>query len=79
MDFTAYDITLVPVIVILVEIVKRAGVPARWLPLFSIGLGQGGAFIYIAPGDAKQAVLVGLVMAFSSMGLWSGAKNTLGK
>lgn len=80
MEFSAYDIALVPLIVIIVEVIKQvAKVPSRWLPLVNIVLGQIAAFVYVAPDDPKYAVLAGLVMAFSAMGLWSGAKNMLGK
>lgn len=80
MEFQAYDIALVPIIIILVEVAKQIfKVPSRWLPLVNIVLGQAAAFFYVAPDDPKYAVLAGLVMAFSAMGLWSGAKNTFGK
>lgn len=80
MEFTAYDVALIPVIIALVEIVKQvAKLPGRWVPLLNIALGQIAAFVYVAPGDPKYAVLSGLVMAFSAMGLWSGAKNTFRK
>jgi hypothetical protein len=78
-EFSAYDIALVPIIMILVEIIKQLGIPARILPLVNIVLGQVAAFVFVSPDDAKYAVLAGLVMAFSAMGLWSGAKNSLGK
>ncbi len=80
MEFIAYDIALVPIIVILVEVAKQIfEVPSRFIPLVNIVLGQVAAFVYVSPNDPKYAVLSGLVMAFSAMGLWSGAKNTLGK
>ncbi len=80
MEFTAYDIALVPLIVILVELVKQIGkVPTRLLPLVAVIFGQIAAFVYVSPDDYKYAVLAGLVMAFSAMGLWSGAKNVVGK
>lgn len=80
MEFTVYDIALVPLIVLLVELVKQiAKVPSRLLPLIAIILGQVAAFVYVSPDDYKYAVLAGLIMAFSAMGMWSGSKHTLGK
>jgi hypothetical protein len=80
MEFNAYGIGLIPVIVILVEVIKMSlNVPARIIPLITIALGLVAAFVYVAPGDPKQSVLVGLVLAFSAMGMWSGAKSTIGK
>jgi hypothetical protein len=76
MDYSVYEVSLVMVIVVLVEFCKRFGLSTRWLPLLNIVLGLAAAFVYMAPGDPKQAVIVGLVIAFSAMGLWSGAKNT---
>jgi hypothetical protein len=77
MEFQAYDIALVPIIIILTEIIKKSGFPVRFLPLVTIAIGQVGAFVYVSPNNVSQAILVGLVMAFSAMGLWSGAKNTV--
>jgi drug/metabolite transporter (DMT)-like permease len=76
-EFQAYDIALIPVIVTLVGLLGRLGVPARWLPLAAIILGLAGAFVYIAPNDPAQAVLVGLVMGLSAVGAYSGVKNTV--
>lgn len=79
-EFTAYDIALIPVIIALVEVVKQVTkLPGRWVPLLNLALGQAAAFVYVAPGDPQYAVLAGLVMAFSAMGLWSGVKNIAGK
>jgi hypothetical protein len=80
LEFSAYDIALVPLIVLVVEVIKQAArLPSRWIPLVNIVLGQIASFVYVSPDDPKYAVLAGLVMAFSAMGLWSGTKNTLGK
>lgn len=80
MEFTAYDIALIPIIIALVEIVKQVTkLPSRWVPLINLILGQIAAFVYVSPEDPKYAVLAGLVMAFSAMGLWSGTKNFMGK
>lgn len=80
MEFTAYDIALIPLIVALVEIIKQVtSLSGRWVPLLNLVLGQIAAFVYVSPEDPKYAVLAGLVMAFSAMGLWSGTKNFMGK
>lgn len=75
LEFVAYDIAVVPVIIALIELVKRAGVPKRALPLIAVVLGVVSGFVYIAPGQADEAVLVGVVMGLSAVGLYSGAKN----
>lgn len=80
MEFSAYDISLVPLLVILIQLIKyMAKPPARLLPLIAVILGQVAAFVYVSPDDFKYAVLAGLIMTFSAMGLWSGTKNLIGK
>lgn len=79
MDFTAYDIAVVPVIVALVALAGQLGVPSRWLPAVSLFLGLVAGFVYIAPSDPKQAALVGVVMGLAAIGAWSGTKNTIQK
>jgi hypothetical protein len=78
-EFQAYDIALIPIIVALVGLLGRFGVPSRWQPLAALGLGLAGSFVYIAPNDPAQAVLFGLVMGMSAIGAYSGVKNTVEK
>jgi hypothetical protein len=77
MEFQAYDIALVPIIIALIASARTAGLPARWAPLAAIVLGLVSGFVYLAPDDPKKAVLTGIVMGLSSIGAWSGAKNTV--
>lgn len=77
MEFQAYDIALLPVVVALVGVFRRIGLPARWQPAAALVLGLLGGFVYIAPEDPRQAVLVGLVMGLSAIGAYSGVKNTI--
>jgi len=76
MEFSVYGIGIIPVIIALVELFKRAGVPNRWLPLLALALGIVAGFVYLAPGDPAKSVLVGIVMGLSAVGLFSGVKNT---
>lgn len=77
MEYSAYDIALIPVIISLVEVFGRFGVPSRFLPAVALALGLLGGLIYIAPGDPKRGVLTGLVMGLSAVGTYSGIKNTI--
>ncbi|WP_274366204.1 hypothetical protein [Paenibacillus thermotolerans] len=79
MEFQAYDVALVPLIVSVVAVVRAAGVPSRWLPLVAVVLGLVAGFVYIAPSDPRKAILSGVVMGLSSVGAWSGVKNTVQK
>lgn len=65
---------VIPVILGLVEVLKRLGMPSQWAPVASLVLGLGSGFIYLAPGEPSAAVLAGLIAALSAMGLWSGPK-----
>ena len=77
MEFTTYGISVIPIIVGIVQLAKKFGFPTRFAPLLSLLLGFAAAFIYIAPGQLKEAILIGLVMGLSAVGLYSGSKNTL--
>lgn len=76
-QLTAYGIALVPVMVGLSELLKRFGLPSRFIPLSTLLLGFFFAFFYLAPGEPKKALLFGTVLGLSAIGLFSGAKNTL--
>ena len=75
-QFTVYGVALVPVLVGLNELLKRTGVPSRFIPATSMVMGYFFAFYYLAPGDFKKALLYGTILGLSSIGLFSGAKNT---
>lgn len=76
-QLTAYGVALVPVLVGLSELLKRFGVPSRFIPLSAMLMGYFFAYYYLAQGDFKQALLLGTVLGLSAIGLFSGAKNTL--
>ncbi|NDI36348.1 hypothetical protein [Chengkuizengella sediminis] len=79
MDFQVYDIAIVPIIVALVQLAKQIGLSAKYQPVLSLALGVASGIFYVAPGDPKQAILVGIVMGLAASGLWSGAKNIVQK
>ncbi|NBI28159.1 hypothetical protein [Chengkuizengella marina] len=79
MEFQVYDFAIVPIIVALVQLAKQLGLGAKLLPVFSLVLGVATGIFYVAPGDPKQAILVGIVMGLAASGLWSGAKNIVQK
>ena len=76
MDFDAYDIAIVPLIVGLVALATSFGLPKRFAPLLSLALGLVAAFVYISPGNIPQAILSGITLGLSAVGLYSGSKNT---
>lgn len=76
-EYTAFDIALLPVIVALVGMFKTAGLPAKVAPLAAIVLGIIAGFVYVAPGQPSEAVLVGITLGLAASGLYSGGKNTI--
>ncbi|MGI5882336.1 MAG: hypothetical protein ACOX7L_04620 [Dethiobacteria bacterium] len=75
-EIVIYGMALVPIIMGLIELLKRVGIPKRYTPLFAVLIGILCGFYYIAPDDPKKAVLLGIVLGLSSIGLYSGTKNT---
>ena len=79
MEFQAYDIALIPIVVALVGIASVLKVPSKYLPILSIAIGVLIGVVYIAPEDPKQAVLSGIVIGLSAIGSHSGIKNVIKK
>lgn len=75
-DLDPLSMALIPVVVALVEFLKRLGLPSKLAPLTALALGIAGALFYVAPGEPGRAVLSGLIIALSAMGLYSGPKAT---
>ena len=75
MDITVFDVALVPIIVGLAEVGKRIGFPKKFIPVLDLALGLLAGFFYVAPGDAREAALVGIALGLSASGLYSGVKN----
>jgi hypothetical protein len=73
------DVVIIAIIIGLVEIATTMGMPKKIAPAVSILLGVIGGIVYIAPGDIKTGVLVGVIMGLSSVGLYSATKTTLNK
>lgn len=79
MEYTVFDIAVVPVIVALVALFTGAGLPKRFAPIVAVVLGIAAGLIYVAPGDVAQGVFVGLTMGLAASGLYSGTKNVVNK
>jgi hypothetical protein len=72
-----YGIALVPVVMAMVELLKRVGIPKKFSPIVAIILGILAGFYYLAPDDPPKAIFLGIVVGLSAIGLFSGAKNTI--
>ncbi|WP_128893632.1 hypothetical protein [Longirhabdus pacifica] len=75
MQFEAYDIALLPVIIGLVSIAKTLGIPQKYASLVAIGLGIPCGMFYIAPNHVGEGVLVGVTLGLAASGLYSTTKN----
>ncbi|WP_062105486.1 hypothetical protein [Bacillus niameyensis] len=77
--FEIYDMAVIPLILALVELFKRAGVANRYLPFIAVGLGMIIGVVYITNFEIRQGILVGTILGLSASGLYSGTKNTIEK
>ena len=77
--FEVYDVVLIPLILGIVELFKRAGVSKKVLPFIALVIGIAVGVIYVADFDLKQGILVGGMLGLSASGLYSSAKNTVEK
>lgn len=75
-QFEAYGIALIPVVLGLVELLKRLGLPSKWAPVASLALGLVAGFFYMAPGKPAEAILDGIAVGLGAVGLWSGSRST---
>lgn len=77
--FEIYDIVIIPFILGIVELFKKAGVSKRFLPFIALIAGIAIGVVYVADIDWKQGVLIGAMLGLSASGLYSGTKNTMEK
>lgn len=72
-----YNVAIIPLIVGLVELAKKLGLPDKFAAVLSAILGVVIGLVYVAPDDPAKAILVGLSMGLAASGLYSGVKNTV--
>jgi len=78
-SLSPWVMAVVPLIVGLVELIKKTGLTTRYAPLASLLIGVG--LTFLVPGIAtwQEAVVQGLIAGLISSGLYSGQKTTLKK
>ena len=79
MDITIYDVVILPLIIGLVEMLKKSGLPVKLLPVVAIFLGVVVGVVYITPQDIPQGVLVGVAIGLAASGAYSGGKTIIEK
>lgn len=72
--FEVYDVAIIPLILGLVELFKRGGLPLKYSPFVAVVFGLLYGIFYI-DGEIKQSIIVGLMLGLSATGLYSGTKN----
>lgn len=70
----------IALIIGIAEVIKRLGLPKRWIPLIDLFLGLiSGICVYGLHQnyDIVESIVIGLAMGLSACGLFSGVKNTI--
>lgn len=75
--FELYGVGAVALILALVEIVKKIGLPTRFAPVVALIIGV--TLGIIAYGFTAQGVILGLAAGASAVGVYSGTKNVVKK
>ena len=75
------SITLVPILVALVEVIKKIGLPGKFCPVVAMVLGVGINLYFGMLGEGlNQQILFGIAAGLASSGLFDlGAKTILAK
>lgn len=71
--FEFYQFVVIPIIIGIVEVVKRAGLPKKFSPLVSLALGLFFGFVFLE--TFQESLIIGLMVGLSATGLYSGSKN----
>jgi hypothetical protein len=74
MPTEAWGVLLTPLIVGLVEVAKRAGLPSRFAPLLALALGMGVIGAVAVRPEASRVLLWGIALGLSACGLYSGGR-----
>lgn len=72
-----YDIAIVPLIIGLVELLKKIGLPSDFGALVSVLIGILIGIFYVSPGDIRKGIIIGLYLGLTASGLYSGTKSTV--
>ncbi len=74
-SFTQHFAIIIPVILGLVQVAKKAGLATRYSPLMSVLLGAVAGYLYIF--QSTTGVLFGIVAGLSACGMWSSVRTTM--
>ncbi|WP_071395543.1 hypothetical protein [Bacillus tuaregi] len=66
-------LVVIPLIIGIVEVIKKAGLPVRFSPLVAVAIGLFFGIFYF--DVLIEGIIVGLMVGLSASGLYSGSKN----
>lgn len=72
------NIAIVPLLIGILEVLKKVGLGEKYVPMASLILGIG-IGLTLFGGDAIDGVVQGVFIGLSAVGLYSGTKNTIEK
>ncbi len=72
---TIAGVAIIPLIVGIVALIKKVGLPSTYAPIIAIILGI--AIMSIESGFSINVAIQGMVIGLSASGLWSGTKTMI--
>ena len=73
MNPVIYDVALIPATMGLVDVAKRAGLPSKYAPILSLGIGIA-LGIATSLDNLQKGIITGIAIGLSASGLYSGTK-----
>lgn len=73
MNIEIYDVALIPATMGLVEVAKSAGLPSKYAPIVSLGIGTA-LGVATSLDNMSKGIIVGIAIGLSASGLYSGTK-----
>lgn len=70
-------IAIIPLLIGILEVIKRLGINKKYVPIISLLLGIGTGILLFTDGDLKAGIIKGIYIGLSAVGLYSGGKNTI--
>lgn len=69
-------IAIIPLLIGLLEVIKKLGINEKYMPIFSVVLGLVIGLVFLS-SDIKEGIIIGIYIGLSAVGLYSGTKNTM--
>ena len=70
-------IAIIPLLIGILEVIKKLGINKKYIPIISLLLGIGTGILLFTDGDLKAGIIKGIYIGLSAVGLYSGGKNTI--